>query len=103
MTRPKRLTQRQAWLRLARNIINGQSSMGLCVDMCRLSIYRGAERSMLARLHKEVRKHAWHPEGFPDGSGWAWPANADGDKQRIAFCRAQVRRLDKAKAKRAAK
>lgn len=100
------MTERQAWLRLAKGHgTKGSSRRGLCMhiwDMGELgTIDTDVHDAMLARIGPEVKAHPWHNGKVV--TGWAWPIDDEGHKARVAFCRRQVARIDRARAKRKAR
>jgi hypothetical protein len=96
------VTERQAWLYLAKaaeeDIRDGHYSTtsGLCFKLDDL-LY-DINPDVFIRMSERLDSRVIRAQSRYDGYGW--PRNEYGHRQRIAFCKRQVARIDRARRKR---
>lgn len=88
-SKPRKLTQRQAWLAIARYFRRKDAKCGICGAISRLAWWgriTGASADSLFKLARQV--DVTRDKGLWD---YWWPTNARGNAARVKFCRERAR------------
>lgn len=83
------MTEKQAWLRIARRLEQGEhSGLGLCVHLVSLDISSEMGKKMYRKIRRaDKRKPTFYHDGL---NGYYWSFKPSGIKARIRFCKKQA-------------